>query len=33
MVASLTDQELMWYNASDVHVVREIFKKFNGVYL
>lgn len=33
MTEDLTDTELMWYNVSDVYVTREIFRKFNGVYL
>lgn len=32
-VATLTSKELLEYNVSDVTVIREIFKKFNGVYL
>lgn len=31
-VASLSDRELIEYNKSDVHITREIFKKFNGIY-
>lgn len=32
-VKHLTDEELFEYNVSDVYITREIFKKFNGVYL
>jgi len=32
-VADLSDEELVFYNRSDVIVTREIFKKFNGIYL
>lgn len=33
MVADMDDAELIKYNISDVYVIREMFKKFNGVYL
>jgi len=32
-VSSLTDEELFEYNVSDVYVLREIYKKFDGIYL
>lgn len=33
MVTDMTEEELILYNKSDVHVVRELFRKFNGVYI
>ena len=33
MVSGMSTEELIMYNVSDVHVIRELFRKFNGIYI